>query len=230
MALLAALLLAVAACGGPESGERPDDRKEAERSDAETVEQRQEDAQAAFDEADRRIDEIGARMDEDAQAALQETFEALQRRRDTLRQDLDLLKASGEGRTDASRGELQRRITQLARDSEALHLQALPSPDAFAQGAEDRLNRLDATISRLGRDLSRIDSEARADYREAVADLQVRYDSLRQQVARVRSTSEQQFEAMRPEIANRLATLRADVRQMAEEIEAAARDGQRGSQ
>lgn len=221
-----AALLFLVACGGQEA---PEERQEVQQ-DIENLGQQLEES---LDDAGRRIDELGDRIGTaggDGEEALQKTIEDLQQRRDELRQDLEELKGTGEGRTQDLRGNLQRQLYALKQDAEAAYLRTMETREEFERAAEDHLNRLDGTISQFERRLDNVGSDVRPQYREEVAELEVRYDSLTQEFEQVQTAGEQQFEAARAELANRLAALRVDVQQLTNELEQAAADGEASSQ
>ena len=181
------------------------------------------DFQTSLEAANREIQQVVQRVDtsaEQAEGELGTQINEIEQRREQLKKELNQLEEAGREK----RRELQSELYQLEADLKVVRLIAIETKEVFAQAVHKEIQAINEEINRLDQTIENAGSEIRSEYQEQIADLQDQRAQLEKDITgRLEEASEEMFKGLQTPMAEDLAALRREVKEISYEVEHALR-------
>ena len=169
-----------------------------------------------------RLDQVMQQIEGMDPDTLDARVEDVKTRRDSLQRDLQQLQRKSRDAPDEVKATIRQRLIALHQDVEMLQLRAVGSHAEFAARIKTRLKDLGQSLQKTYQRLGYVDVDTRMSYRQTLSRLQIRYSELERQAQSLSSARPDDTRILHTDVANRLATLSADIQSAALAVEEAA--------
>jgi predicted transcriptional regulator len=180
-----------------------------------------ENLQVSLDEAGEELTALETRLEEagdEAPQALRDGMDGVQAEFEKLRLDLQRLASTSASIAENQREVLASRFYRLDAELETLVLQSFDTREELEAAVSSRLDWISGQLSELDRQIRLAEGDVRLTYAEALEELQTEYRLIRQEFDDLKVADAGRFEAMRDEMAEAIAQLKAEIHEISDQL------------
>lgn len=177
--------------------------------------------QVSLDEAGEELTALESRLEEageEAPQTLRDGMDDVQAEFEKLRLDLQRLASSSSSIADNQREVLASRFYRLDAELETLVLQSFDTREELEAAVSSRLDWISGQLSELDRQILLAEGDDRLTCAEALEELQTEYRLIREEFDELKVADAGRFEAMRDEMADAIAQLKAEIHEFSDRL------------